>query len=156
MSCYYVVNYPKEESEVRILKNLSFFDLRVRISILWLFSWGAFLGLMLLSLLKPGVLNAIISGEAEVQGLGMKIGPETLFMYAVLVLLPLVMAFLTVTLKDSITRWANIIMGTIGVILSAIAIYGEFTNPYAATALIWISKIVVDVLIVWYAYKWPK
>lgn len=129
---------------------------KVRISVLWLFSEVAFLGLMVLTFLKPGIIDAITSEEATVQGLGLKIGPEVLLMYAFIVLFPLVMALLTVTLKDSISRGANIIMGIVGVVLSFIGLSGEFAQPYAYAVLIWVSKIAVDALIVWYAYKWPK
>jgi uncharacterized membrane protein HdeD (DUF308 family) len=66
------------------------------------------------------------------------------------------MAFLTVTLKSSISRWTNIIMGIVGVVLSFVGLSGELAQPYAYAVLMWISKIVVDGLIVWYAYKWPK
>jgi uncharacterized membrane protein len=109
---------------------------------------------MVLTFLKPGIIEAIMSGEAEIQGL--KIGPEILMMYAIIVLFPLAMAFLTVTLKDSINRGANIIMGIVGVVLSIVGISGELAQPYAYAVLIWVSKIVVDALIVWYACKWPK
>jgi hypothetical protein len=140
------------EREVRILDNLA---LRIRIAILWLF-WDVALvgGIMVLTFLKPDVLEGIMSGEAHVSGLGMKIGPEALVMYAVLVLVPLVMAFLTVTLKYSITRWANIVMGTVAFVVTVIGMYGESADPMAFSTLIWISQIVVGALIIWYAYKW--
>jgi hypothetical protein len=64
------------------------------------------------------------------------------------------MAFLTLILKDSINRWANIIMGTVGVILSLVGLSQNLA--YAYSVLMWGSKIVVAMLIVWYAYKWSK
>jgi hypothetical protein len=125
---------------------------KVRISVLWLFSEVAFIGYMVLTSLKPGIVEQIISGEIQ----GLKIGQEVLAFYAFIVLFPLVMAFLSVTLKDSINRGANIIMGMVGVVLSFVSLSEEIADPYAYAVLIWVAKIVVDALIVWYAYKWPK
>lgn len=113
-------------------------------------------GILVLTLLRPGVLEEIMSGEAQVSGLGIEIGLEALLMYAVIVLVPLVMAFLTVTLKDSIARWGNIIMGIVAFVVSIIGVYGESAGPDAFSTLIWFSMIAVDALIIGYAYKWPR
>jgi uncharacterized membrane protein HdeD (DUF308 family) len=125
---------------------------KVRIAVLWLFSEVAFLGEMVLTSLKPGVIDQIRSGEIQ----GLQIGQEVLLFYAFIVLFPLVMAFLTVTVKDSINRGANIIMGIVGVVLSFVGLSMEFADPYAYAVLIWVAKIVVNALIIWLAYKWPK
>ncbi|MDL5504013.1 MAG: DUF6326 family protein, partial [Candidatus Methanoperedens sp.] len=69
----------------------------------------AFLAHQILALMEPGVIARIMAGEVE----GTKIGPELIFLFAFLFLIPLIMAFLSLTLKDSINRWANIIVGTV-------------------------------------------
>ncbi len=125
---------------------------KVRISVLWLFSEVAFIGIMLLTLLKPGMVEQIISGNLQ----GVAIGQELLAGYAFIVLFPLVMAFVSVTVRDSVNRGANVVMGTVGVILSLFGLSEQFTNPYAYAVLIWVAKIIVDASIIWYAYKWPK
>jgi hypothetical protein len=105
---------------------------------------------MVLSTLKPGVLENILIGEIE----GMQITPELLFFYAVIVVFPLTMAFLTQILKDNINRWANVIMGTVGVILSLFGLSQGL--DYAYSILLWMVKIIVNILIIYHAYKWPK
>jgi fucose 4-O-acetylase-like acetyltransferase len=125
---------------------------KVRIAILWLFSEVAFLGIVVITFLKPGILSDILSGNIQ----GMQIGQELLAFYAFIVLFPLTMAFLTVTIKNSINRPLNIAAGVLGVILSFIGISDQFTNPYAYAVAIWVAKILVDASIIWYAYKWPK
>ncbi len=122
-------------------------DWKIKISVLWLFSAVAFLAHQILALLEPGVIAGIMAGEVE----GMKIGPELILLFAVLFLVPLIMAFLSLTLKDSINRWANIIVGAvfaalfIGVLMTAAKLSGE--------TLMTLSTIVALVLIVWYAWK---
>jgi hypothetical protein len=102
---------------------------------------------MVLSVLKPDVIEQIMAGEIE----GMKIGPELLLLYAILVLFPLVMAFLTLTLKDSINRWANIIVGAVfaAFFIDVIATVAKVSGEILMT----LSTVVALVLIVWYAWK---
>ena len=76
---------------------------------------------------------------------------------AVIVLVPLVMAFLTLTLKDSINRWLNLILG----VVFAIIFFGNLvqlatTTPAAYILLLSIAGLIAPILIVWYAWKWPK
>lgn len=122
-------------------------DWKIKISVLWLFSAVAFLAHQILALMEPGVIARIMAGELE----GMKIGPELILLFAILFLVPLIMAFLSLTLKDSINRWANIIVGAvfaalfIGVIASVAKLSGE--------TLMTLSTVVALVLIVRYAWK---
>ena len=122
-------------------------DWKIKISVLWLFSAVAFLAHQILALLEPGVIAQIIAGEME----GMKIGTELILLFAILFLVPLIMAFLSLTLKDSINRWANIIVGAvfaalfIGVIATVAKLSGE--------TLMTFSTVVALSLIVWYAWK---
>ncbi len=122
-------------------------DWKIKISVLWLFSVVAFLAHQILALLEPGVIAGIMAGEVE----GMRIGPELILLFAILFLIPLIMAFLSLTLKDSINRWANIIVG---------AIFAAFFIDVIATAaklsgetLMTLSTVVALALIVWYAWK---
>ncbi len=122
-------------------------DWKIKISVLWLFSAVAFLAHQILALLEPGVIAQIIAGEME----GMKIGPELILLFAILFLVPLIMAFLSLTLKDPINRWANIIVGAIfaalfiGVIVTVAKLSGE--------TLMTLSTVIALVLIVRYAWK---
>jgi hypothetical protein len=106
-------------------------------------------------ILMPGVLADIVNkGEMS----GMKITPELLLAMAVLSLIPLVMAFVTFILKDSMNRWLNIIVGAVFVVLEFLKLTDLAANPSAALTLIWIWKTAVPLLIVWYAWKskhWP-
>jgi membrane protein DedA with SNARE-associated domain len=64
--------------------------------------------------------------------------------------------FLSLTLKDSINRWANIIVGIVftGLGLITVVEYLAEQSAYSAYAiLIWLSIVVVTALIVWLAWK---
>jgi len=102
----------------------------------------------ILALLEPGVIDMIRAGEIY----GEALGPEVLFVLAVMFLVPLVMAFLTLALKGSANRWANII---VGIVFAGLGIF-NFADPAMHTGhgiLISIALFVAPALIVWYAWK---
>jgi hypothetical protein len=127
-------------------------DWKLRVSVLWLFYTVAFLAVMMLGFMEPGVLNQFLA-TGEIGGL--KVGQELLLLFAVLILVPLVMAFLSLTLKDSSNRWANIIVGIFYTGFQLFALAGTLTaSPvYAYAVLIETAKVVVPALIVWYSWK---
>jgi len=114
--------------------------------VLWLIYVGVGLGSGLYMLWEPGVIEQIIEGELA----GEKITPEMMLINAIMLLVPLVMPFLSLTLKDSINRWVNIIVGIVSIGLILIFIV-TVTAAYAI--LLNLSMIVAAALIVWYAWK---
>jgi uncharacterized membrane protein len=97
-------------------------------------------------------VEEIISGFKE----GSLITPEMILVFAILTIIPLAMAFLSLTLKDSINRWANIIVGTVFAVLSLMdpIMYVAKQSAYSAyVILIGIVGVVTAALIVWYAWK---
>ena len=83
--------------------------------------------------------------------------PEGWLIVALWWLIPFFMAFLSVTLKDSINRWTNIILGIVFTVLNIFHVYlhlGIFMAPTVHQLLIVGSTVVFAVLIVWYAWKW--
>jgi len=107
---------------------------------------------LVLEFMEQGVIQGIIEGNMR----GLPLGPETLLFYAVMLLTPLVMAFLSLTLKDSVNRWANIILGAFFTVIYLGDLIAHLANPYAYAMLMGISAVVAQALIVWYAWKWPK
>jgi hypothetical protein len=127
-------------------------DWKIKISVLWLMHTlaGVFVGFVLW--LEPGVLEEIIAGEIS----GTRITPELMLMVSIEFLVPFIMAFLSLTLKDSINRWINIIVGIVFTALGLISAitYLASASAYSAYAiLMWLSITVVTALIVWYAWR---
>ena len=69
---------------------------------------------------------------------------------------PLVMAVLSLSLKDSANRWTNFILGIIFTLLNIFHLTEHFAQPSVHQILIVGSTVVVTALIAWYAWKWPK
>jgi len=125
---------------------------KVRISVLWMFMAMAMSAHSALFFMEPGAIEQIMSGELE----GAAMGPMMLLFMALLWWVPLVMAFLSVALKDSANRRTNIILGIVFTVLNVGHLIEHILNPSVHQLLIIGSTVVVTVLIVWHAFKWPK
>ena len=126
-------------------------DWKLKTSALWVIYDVAGLAAVALMFMEPGVVTELAE-EGTIAGT--KLGPEMLLAGAVTLLIPLVMAFLSLTLKDKTNRWTNIIVGIVYIGLGI----GDFaevrTTEFPAYAILMIvSQFVVAALIVWYAWK---
>jgi hypothetical protein len=126
-------------------------DLRTRISVLWIWMAVAISAHSLLFLSEPGGIEKITSGE-------LKWGAWMLFFDALFWLIPLVMAFLSVTLRNTADRWVNMILGgiftvfNIGHLIKAISYFGLAVHQILIVG----STVVATALIFWYALRWPR
>ena len=123
--------------------------LKIRLSILWIFI--AVAGYRCTSFWDEGIIERIMSGElAEYMTAGM------LLFVAFFWLIPFLMAFLTVTLKDKPNRWGNIIVGIVFVVLNLYHFVEHAMEPTAHALLIVGGTVIAALLIVWYAWKWSE
>lgn len=120
-------------------------DWKIKVSVLWLIYEMALSAYMSIGTLMPGVLGDIINkGELS----GMQLTPELLLLLSVLLLVPLVMAFVTFVLQDSMNRWLNIIVGGVFIVIELLELTDLAANPSAALTLIWLLKTAAPLLIV--------
>ncbi len=125
---------------------------KTRIALLWVFMAVAMSAHSVLSFMEPGMIEEIMTGKIE----GVEMGPAMLLFMAIFWWVPLVMAFLSVTLKDSANRWVNFVLGIVFTLLNIWHFIGHLAEPSAAQILIIGSTVVVTALIAWYAWRWPK
>ena len=122
---------------------------KTRILVLWIWMAVAMSAHSLLFLFEPGAIEKVISGE-------MAMGSGMLLLSALFWLVPLVMAFLSVTLSDLANRWANMILGIVFTVFNLFHLIEHLAEPSVHQILIIGSTVVVTALIFWYALKWPK
>jgi general stress protein CsbA len=80
--------------------------------------------------------------------------PEMRLVLAVSLLIPPIMAFLSLILKDSVNRWVNIILSIILIAMAYPFGLAEATADYfGAIATITIVEVIALALIIWYAWK---
>lgn len=118
-------------------------DVQIKLSALWV-------ALMLTYLL--GDVLRIFSGDFEAGEIsGMQASQGMYLGVAILLVLPIVMVFLSLTLSNPVNRWANIILA---VVLFLFNLVGLPTYPSAYDKFLIIVGLVFNALTVWYAWKW--
>ena len=71
-------------------------------------------------------------------------------------LIPLWMAFVSITVKGSSNRWVNFVLGIIFTVFNIVHLVEHLSPPSAVQILIIGSTVVATALIALYAWKWPK
>ena len=134
---------------MRAVKTLE--DWKIRIVVFWLFIAITMSANTMLYLLVPGVIDEIRSGII----VGMPAGDELILGMAIAYFwVPLVMAVISLTLKDKANRWANIILGAFYAVFILFELtMNVITVAYPYTILMDISVFAVATLIVWCAWK---
>jgi hypothetical protein len=131
---------------------------KTRIALLWVLMVVAILAHGLLVTWEPGGLEKMIS-RMEAMGAG------ALLFEALFSLIPLWLAFVAITVKDSYNKWVNFVLGIAFTILNIFHFFlcgvplvegGPVAEPTAHHILLVGSTVVVTALIAWYAWKWPK
>ena len=125
-------------------------DWKIKIAVLWVFVAVSFSALTMIALLMPGGIEQLIAGESEEFG---AITEGVLLFFAIFWLVPLTMAFLSLTMKDSANRWANIIVAIVWAALGIYDIGDGLKRGWLTVSLISFSKTVASALIIWYAWK---
>jgi hypothetical protein len=128
-----------EEGE-RILE-----EARIKLSALWV-------SLMLTYFL--GDVLRIFSGDFVVGEMGGTQASQGMYLgVAILLVLPIIMVFLSLTLMYTVNRWANIILA---IFLFAFNLVGLPTYPSAYDQFLIIVGLGFNAVTVWYAWRWPK
>ena len=114
---------------------------KTRIAVLWLIYMGNFAAYCI------GIASGQVSRAEAVTNANM-------ITLAVFFLVPSILAWLSLTLKDAANRWMNFVFG----ILFSIPIIVTAISP-GVTAVLRVKSLadfLLSLLIVWYAWKWPK
>jgi hypothetical protein len=120
----------------------------IKISALWVAVMLSSLMGDVLRFYEPGILEQIIAGEVE----GMKMTHKGLLVSAIFMVIPIVMLFLSLTLKYPANRWANIILS---IFFFCFTLTWLLVKPPPAYKIFLGSVgLVSNALIVWYAWKW--
>jgi len=128
---------------------------KIKITVLWLFFAVAMSAARLLIFIEPGVIEGVMRGELPG---GKQVSAAVSVMFALSWLIPLIMAFLTLVLKDTANRWTNFVLGILVAVLDLYDIIALISRGELSLGLLLLglSMIVVPALIAWFAWKWPK
>ena len=124
-------------------------NVKIKLSAMWVTMMILFVYGDIKTFFRPGVIEAILAGKVA----NFEINQVFLLLTAVSMVVPIVMIFLSLALKPKANRWANIILGIIYTVFVIVFMIGDGWAYYYLYSVI---EIVMTVLIVWTAIKWPK
>ena len=126
-------------------------DVKIILSSLWIARMLSGLQGDSTRLHDPVALNELLSGTSEIP-----VTDTMLLVLSIILAIPIVMSFLSLTLKYKANRWANIILGIFYTCLVLVAQFGIVMDTSVNFLFSGIVEVVLTGLIVWYAWKWPK
>jgi len=124
-------------------------SIKIKLSALWVTLMLCYIYADILGFYQPGEIAEILEG---------RMGPfpvtqTALFTSAILMVIPASMVFLSLALKPKVNRLTNIIVGVVYALISLGNIIGETWAYYIGFGII---EIVLTLMIIWCACKWPK
>ena len=122
---------------------------KARIAVLWVLMAVAMSAHSTFAFMDPGAMEKLTEELAAA-------GPGMMIFMALFWLVPLWLAFMSLTVKGSANRWVNFILGIIFTILNLWHFIEHLAPPSPTQILIVGSTVVATALIAWYAWKWPK
>ncbi|TRO52162.1 hypothetical protein E2P63_03985 [Candidatus Bathyarchaeota archaeon] len=118
-------------------------DWKIKIAVLWIVLECGMFAVPLVEQHIPGYMDEVIPQTT----------PEAMILIAIIAMVVPTMAFLSLTLKDSINRWLNILVSIFFIVTMPISIIDFPTDYLPSIIIIAIVEVVALVLIIWYAWK---
>lgn len=124
-------------------------NVKIKLAALWVAMMLLYIYADILSLFRPGQVQEILKGM---------MGPfpatqTSLLTASILMIIPAVMVFLSLTLNAGVNRPINILFGVLYTLVNISNLIGETWVYYLAFGVV---EIMCTGLILWHAWKWPK
>jgi hypothetical protein len=127
-------------------------DVRIILAVLWVAGMLSSLNGDTYRLNDPIVLKSSLANTGPIV-----VTPELLLVMAAIFVVPVFMSVLTLTLKYPVSRWANRIIGSLyAMIILAFWVSGLVVGSTGYNMVWFTAQLVLALLVVWYAWKWPK
>ena len=125
-------------------------NVKIKLAALWTSVMFCYIYEDYFELYVPKKLERIISGD------GLLNTPMKLFSASFVLIIPALMIFLSILLIPKLSRLINIIFGTLYTALM-LWIASNYSDKWLTFALSFaIIESIITLIIVWYAWKWPR
>lgn len=124
--------------------------IRMKLSLLWVSVMLCYIYCDYFELYMPGKLQSMLEGRMGPLGV---VTQSVLLGTSVLMAIPSLMVFLSIALSPKLSRLTNIVFG----IMYSIIMLGVVLYPtWVFYRLFGVLEIALTLLVVWYAWTWPK
>lgn len=127
-------------------------NIKIRLAALWTTLMFCYIYGDFFTLFLPGHVKDLINGQT---GNG-PTTPTTLLLYAILLSLPALMIFLSVTLKPKTNRIVNMVAGSLYTAVMIVVITSSVNYWMAFYIYLGVIEVILTCTIVKYAWSWPK
>lgn len=124
-------------------------NVKLKLAGLWTSFMFLYVYVDIFGFFAPGTIEDILIGKVFT----FQITPTFLLVALVSVTIPSLMIFLSLALPARVNRWTNIVVAILYIPFSIFNVVGESWSYYYFGATI---EVVLLVLVVWYAWKWPR
>ena len=124
-------------------------NVKIKLSALWVAVLFLYIYVDYFTLYIPGHIEDILAGIVW----KFQITQTWALSAMILMTIPIIMIFLSLTLKAKANRWTNIIVGILYIFVAIGNVIGEFWAFYIFGNIV---EVLLLLLIVGYAWKWPK
>ena len=122
-------------------------NVKMKLSALWVALMLLYIYADWFSLFRTGQIEKMMEGLMG----PFPVTQGSLLVMSILMIIPAVMVFLSLTLKPKVNRWANIILGVLYTFVNISNLIGETWVYYIFSGVV---EILFTILIVGYAWKW--
>ena len=127
-------------------------DVRIILAVLWVAGMLSSLNGDTYRLHDPVALKAVLANTGPIVTT-----PELLLVMSIIFVVPIFMSVLTLTLKSPMSRGANRIMGIFYAVITLVFWVIPLVLRSPGYSIVWsTAQVVFALLVVWYAWKWPK
>ncbi|MEX0275343.1 MAG: DUF6326 family protein [Flavobacteriaceae bacterium] len=130
-------------------------DVKLRLAALWASLMSLYIYCDYFDMKTPGTIENFVELKTPVG----EVTPRLLLIFSLILIVPALMIGLSTLMRPVINKWANIIVATIWSSMSFIILFWDLMdfNPwYMFYDLYQVVEIVVLILIVRTAWKWPR
>ncbi len=121
----------------------------IRLALLWAALMGLYIYNDYFSLYIPGTIEEMSAGIIGPLGAA---NDTVLVIVALVLAIPAMMIFLSVLLPAVLSRWSNIFLGVVYTVIEGLTFIGS--RPFYQMVVAF--EIVVTLLVVWTAWRWPR
>jgi hypothetical protein len=124
-------------------------NVKLKLSALWVSLMLLYIYADILSLFTPGAVEEMIAGNMG----PFPVTQLALFSATIMMAIPALMVFLSLTLNAKMNRWVNVILGTLYTVISIGNLIGETWIYYLSFG---VMEIILTLIIVTIAWRWPE
>lgn len=124
-------------------------NVKIKLSALWVTIMLIYIYVDIFGFYKPEIIENILAGKVW----GFEISQTWALSGLILMMIPALMVFLSLSLPAKVNRWVNIIVSTMYIVVGIGTTIGETWAFYIVGHIIGIMLLL---LTIWTAWKWPK